>query len=106
VARESFGIVLLEAMAAGKPVVASDIPGYASVMTNMHEGLLVPPKEPNLLALALVRLLADRQLQAKLAAGGEITAAKYTWPQIARAVLAAYDRAAVNAAGAPRRGFG
>ena len=104
--RESFGIVLLEAMAAGKPVVASDIPGYASVMTNMHEGLLVPPKDSTMLALAIVRLLADRELRGKLAAVGEITAARYTWPRVAGAVLDAYDRAAANAASNPRRGFG
>ncbi len=107
VARESFGIVLLEAMAAGKPVVASDIPGYASVMTNMREGLLVPPKEPHLLALAIVRLLADRELRGTLAAAGEITAARYTWPRIASSILDAYERAASNAAIiTTRRGFG
>lgn len=105
--RESFGIVLLEAMAAGKPVVASDIPGYASVMTNMREGLLVPPKEPHLLALAIVRLLADRELRGTLAAAGEITAARYTWPRIASSILDAYERAASNAATiTTRRGFG
>lgn len=105
VARESFGIVLLEAMAAGKPVVASDIPGYASVMTNMREGLLVPPKEPHSLALALVRLLADRELRAALAAAGEQTAARYDWPNVAGMVLDAYDRAAASAATTARRGF-
>ena len=105
IARESFGIVLLEAMAAGKPVVASDIPGYASVMTNMQEGLLVPPKDPNALALALVRLLADRELRATLAAAGEQTATRYDWPNVACAVLDAYDRAAASAATTARRGF-
>jgi phosphatidylinositol alpha-mannosyltransferase len=104
--RESFGIVLLEAMAAGKPVVASDIPGYASVMTNRREGLLVPPKQPHLLALALVRLLADRELRGALAANGAVTAARYAWPRIASQVLDAYERAATNAATTARRGFG
>jgi phosphatidylinositol alpha-mannosyltransferase len=106
IARESFGIVLLEAMAAGTPVVATDIPGYASVMTNQQDGLLVRPKQPHLLALALVRLLADRELRSQLAASGEVTAARYTWPRIASSVLAAYDRAATTAADAQRRGFG
>ena len=106
ISRESFGIVLLEAMAAGKPVVASDIPGYASVMTHLQEGLLVPPRQPHLLALALVRLLADREFQGKLAASGQVTAARYDWQRIAGQVLDAYDRAARNAATTARRGFG
>ena len=106
IARESFGIVLLEAMAAGKPVVASDIPGYASVMSNRREGLLVPPKEPHSLALALVRLLADPAMRRELAANGERTAERYAWSQVAAAVLAIYERAAINAVSNTRRGFG
>jgi glycosyltransferase involved in cell wall biosynthesis len=55
--------VLLEAMVSGRPVVAGDIPGYRSVMTNGKEGLLAPPKNPHALALAIVRLLADAPLR-------------------------------------------
>ena len=66
VSGESFGIVLLEAMASGRPVVAGDIPGYRSVMTNGKEGLLAPPKNPHALALAIVRLLADAPLRHRL----------------------------------------
>src|SRR5581483_11922267 len=106
IGRESFGIVLLEAMAAGRPVVAGNIPGYASVLSHGREGLLVPPKDPQALALALVRVLADRVLRREFAAAGVVTAERYAWPQIARRVLDSYGRAARSAAAAPRqRGF-
>jgi len=104
--RESFGIVLLEAMATGTPVVATAIPGYASVMSHGHDGLLVPPRDPQALALALVRLLADRDLRGRLTTAGHATAAGYAWPRIAERVLDVYERAGIAAAAAPwRRGF-
>jgi phosphatidylinositol alpha-mannosyltransferase len=101
IAGESFGIVLLEAMASGRPVVAGDIPGYRSVMTNGKEGLLVPPKDPHALALAIVRLLADPPLRNRLATAGQETAGQYAWPEIATQVLTVYDRA-LRASATPR----
>jgi phosphatidylinositol alpha-mannosyltransferase len=98
---ESFGIVLLEAMASGRPVVAGDIPGYRSVMTDGKEGLLAPPKNPHALALAIVRLLADAPMRYRLAAAGQETASRYAWPEIASQVLTVYDRALQTSA-APR----
>ena len=96
----------MEGMASGKPIVATDIPGYASVLTHGREGLLVPRKDPQALALALVRLLADRELRVDLGTAGEATASHYAWPRIAARVLEAYGRAAVGAAAAPwRRGL-
>ena len=104
--RESFGIVLLEAMASNRAVVASDIPGYASVMTNGQEGLLVPPYDPQALALALVRVLSDRELRQRFGLAGTVTAARYAWPRIAGRVLDVYEQAATGAASASwRRGF-
>jgi phosphatidylinositol alpha-mannosyltransferase len=106
VSRESFGIVLLEAMAAGKPVVASDIPGYAGVVTHDREGLLVPPKDATSLALALVRVLADSDLRERLGTFGRQTADSFAWPRIAARVLDVYERAERGATAAPwRRGF-
>jgi phosphatidylinositol alpha-mannosyltransferase len=90
---ESFGIVLLEAMAAGRPVVAGDIPGYRSVMTNGKEGLLAPPKDPMALSLAIVRLLADAALRRQMGTSGQETASRYAWPEIAARVLGVYERA-------------
>ncbi len=104
---ESFGLVLLEAMASGKPVVASDIPGYASVMTSGDEGLLVPPKDHQALALALVRILADHDLRRRFATTGPATAARYAWPRVAARVVEAYSAAAEQAASASwRQSFG
>jgi phosphatidylinositol alpha-mannosyltransferase len=89
---ESFGIVLLEAMAAGKPIVASNIRGYASVMTNGVEGLLVTPKNTNSLAFGIVQLLANEGLRREMGMNGEIKAREYSWDRIARRVLSYYDR--------------
>ena len=88
--QESFGIVLLEAMAAGRAIVASDIPGYAEVVTHGREGLLVPPKDAEALAMSLGHLLADAQLRRELGARGQQKAAGYDWANIADRVLAYY----------------
>ncbi|MEZ4497793.1 MAG: glycosyltransferase family 4 protein [Thermomicrobiales bacterium] len=91
--RESFGIVLLEAMASGKPVVACDIAGYASVMKDGREGLLVPPRDPVALALAVVRLLSAPELGVRFAEQGLQTAQRYAWPSVAERVLEIYELA-------------
>ena len=91
--QESFGIVLLEAMASGKPLVASDIPGYRYVVTHGVEGFLVPPKDEQALALSLVRLLSDAELRAKMGQAGRRRAEMFSWDKIASRVLACYDRA-------------
>src|SRR3712207_116352 len=90
---ESFGIVLLEAMAAGVPVVAGDIPGYRSVIRPGVEGMLAPPKNAQALALALVRMMADTGLRRSLVAAGKQTAQQYDWTEVARRVLQVYERA-------------
>jgi phosphatidyl-myo-inositol alpha-mannosyltransferase len=89
---ESFGLVLLEAMAAGTPIVASDIPGYHHVVTHGAEGLLVPPMDEEALADALVQLLRDDALRARLAARGRLTADKYSWQRVAQSTLDLYQK--------------
>ena len=84
--QESFGIVLLEAMALGKPVVASNIPGYAGVLTHEQEGLLVKPRSAHDLAAAISRLIMDPGLREKLGLQGIKTAQDYGWEKVARRV--------------------
>lgn len=100
---ESFGIVLLEAMAAGVPIVASDIAGYRLVLTDGQEGRLVPPGEPMLLARAVVELLASPATRKRMGAQGRITAAQYDWPRIADQVLEYYEELLTARANAPRQ---
>jgi phosphatidylinositol alpha-mannosyltransferase len=90
--RESQGIVLLEGMAVGTPIVASNIPGYASVVTHGEEGLLVPPKNSSELARALISLLKDQSLRQQMGAKGRLTVQEYSWGRVAQRVLDYYTR--------------
>jgi phosphatidylinositol alpha-mannosyltransferase len=87
---ESFGIVLLEAMAVGKPIIASDIDGYASILEHGAEGLLVPPKDEESLAQALTSLLKDEKMRQEMGARGILKAAEYDWTNVARRVESLY----------------
>ena len=89
---ESFGIVLLEAMAVGKPIVATNIDGYNSVLTHGVEGLLVPPKNEEMLAQALVSLLTNESLRQEMAARARLKAKEYGWEHIAQKILDYYTR--------------
>jgi phosphatidyl-myo-inositol alpha-mannosyltransferase len=80
--RESFGIVLLEAMAAGTAIVCSDIHGYKGVVRRGREGLLVPPRKPKALAEAIGTLIADPELRARMATEGEARAAEFSWERV------------------------
>ncbi|HYJ13821.1 MAG TPA: glycosyltransferase family 4 protein [Thermomicrobiales bacterium] len=94
---ESFGYVVVEPMAAGRAVVASNIAGYASVVRPGYNGILVEPRDPSALALALVRVLADRDLRERLGRNGRESAQQYDWSSVAQRVLEAYGRAGARA---------
>ena len=87
---EDLSSALIEAMAAGLPVVATGVGGTADLVQDGVNGLLVPPGDPAALAAAISRVLADPAAAARLSAAGRRTAAAYAWPDISRQVLDVY----------------
>jgi phosphatidyl-myo-inositol alpha-mannosyltransferase len=100
---ESFGMVLVEALAAGTPVVCSAIPGYREVVRHGVEGLLVPPGRAAELAAALRALALDARRRERLAVAGRARAARFAWPRVTSEVLGAYEDAVGEAAAGARR---
>jgi glycosyltransferase involved in cell wall biosynthesis len=91
---EPFGLVLLEAMALGKPVIATRAGGPPEIVRDGETGLLVPPSDPKAMAEAILRLLADPQVrQAMARRGRERYQTHYTVERMTRATLALYQRA-------------
>lgn len=83
---------LLEAMACGRPVVASDISAHAEVIRNEENGLLVPPHAPEAMAEAIVRLLKEREERVRLGRNARRTIeAEYTWEVVTDQYLACYQ---------------
>jgi 2-deoxystreptamine N-acetyl-D-glucosaminyltransferase/2-deoxystreptamine glucosyltransferase len=91
-AYEEMGSVLTEAMAAGVPVVASDVGGIPEVVRHGETGLLVPPGNVDALAAALDLLVSDPALRHRLAAGARARARTYAWPHLAGRVADLYAR--------------
>jgi phosphatidylinositol alpha-mannosyltransferase len=91
---ESFGVILLEAMAAGAPVVASDLDAFARVLAEGTAGLLVRRGDAGELAEALSGLLADPGRRARLADAGRQAVAGYDWSVVAQRILAVYETVA------------
>lgn len=89
---ESFGIVLLEAMATATPIVASNIPGYASVVQDGRQGALVKPKDDLALAAKLTELVGDPDLRARMGQEGWACAQDYSWERVAGRVVEYYER--------------
>ena len=96
---ESFGIVLIEAMAAGAPIVASDLDAFAAVLADGAAGVLVRRGDARDLARALSDLLADPERRARLAESGRRVAAGYDWSVVARRVLAVYETVVLPGSG-------
>jgi phosphatidylinositol alpha-mannosyltransferase len=90
---ESFGVVLLEAMAAGTPVVASNLDGYRNVATDDETALLVETGNVASLASALARVLVDSRLAARLTANGREHAQRFSMDTLADRYIEMYERA-------------
>jgi len=91
---ESFGIILIEALAAGAPIVASDLDAFASVLEQGAAGVLVRRGDAAALARALCGLIADPDRRAELSAKGAQVAAAYDWSVVTRRILAVYETVA------------
>ena len=90
---ESFGIVLIEAMACGLPVVASDIPGYRSVIEDGVQGILTPPGNSKALAEAMLSLMEDEPLRKSMSTAALERSAEYSWDRLVGEVEEDYQEA-------------
>lgn len=100
---ESFGMVLTEAFAAGKPVVASDIPGYRDVARHGSDGVLVPPGDALALAEALRGLALDQGRRTAMADSARERAERFSWTHVAAEVVEVYGDAMAAARANERR---
>jgi glycosyltransferase involved in cell wall biosynthesis len=92
--REGFGVACLEAMAHGRPVVATRVGGLQDLVVDGETGLVVPPRDVGALRAALERLLADRELRHRLGAAGRERARRhFSWDAVTDATLSAYAEA-------------
>ncbi len=88
--QESFGIVLLEAMAAGVPIVASDIHGFKRVVERNVQGLLVEPRNPRALAAGLYALARDPELRHDMGEAGRARAPEFSWERVTERIVDFY----------------
>ena len=107
--QESFGIILLEAMAAGTPIVASDIDAFARVLDGGRAGRLFPVGDPSALAIAAGDVLDDPEQRRTLVAAGNRAVRPYDWAVVSAQVMRVYELAIAGASaqrGGPDRGMG
>jgi phosphatidylinositol alpha-mannosyltransferase len=90
---ESFGIVLAEAMAAGRAVVGSDLPGYRSVLNPGENGVVFPPGDSHALALTIAALVNDPDRRRALAERGRASALEFAWPRVTDRIEEVYRQA-------------
>lgn len=88
--QEGFGIVLLEALACGKPVVTTEIVGVSKDVQNLNAGIVVKPRDVKNLADAIIRILQDDDLKRKMGKNGRKVAEKYSWEKVAGVVEKIY----------------
>ena len=89
--REGFGMTCLEAMAHGKPVVATAVGGLLDLVVDGETGVLVPPRDRSALRAALELLLGDRELRRRLGSAGRERAASFAWSSVVPRLLALYE---------------
>jgi phosphatidylinositol alpha-mannosyltransferase len=103
---ESFGMVLLEAMACGTPVIASDIPGYRYVLEGGRGGVLVPPGDADALAEAMLKLAEDPARRKALSEEALRRAAEFSWDRVALRVEEVYREVVAEGLGGVAEGVG
>ena len=96
---ESFGIILAEALAAGAPVIASDIPAFASLLGNGEFGALFESENPQHLAEVVIELLGDNQKRSALAMAGKAHAQQFDWDVVAEQIYSIYEMSMVGSEG-------
>lgn len=94
---ESFGIILVEAMSAGAPVLASDLDAFAQVLDGGEAGELFPNEDPDALAAAALRLLGDDARRAELRARGSRHVRRFDWSTVGADILAVYETVTAGA---------
>jgi D-inositol-3-phosphate glycosyltransferase len=93
---ESFGLVAVEAMACGTPVVATRVGGMRFTVEEDISGILVPPSDPQAMASALARVINDRDLRASFQVGARQAAIRFSWHTVGAAMVHLYERVAAG----------